>query len=519
MKNIFRISGVILLIILIYSCKKEEVPVLTTTAVSGITGTTATSGGTITSEGSGTVISRGVCWSTGISPTIEDSKTSDGSGGGSFTSNLVDLEGGTIYYVRAYASNSAGTGYGTAMTFTTLGQAPTASTLEATNISVSTVALNGNANANYISTVVTFEYGTTINYGSTITASQSPITGSTSIQVSSNLTDLAPGTTYHFRIKTENSRGIIYGSDQVFTTLGQSPAAITLDATTITKSSATLNGTVNANYLSTTVTFEYGSTISYGQIATAKQSPVTGSTNTNLSADITGLASGATYHYRIVATNSLGTINGADKIFTLYDANAISDYEGNYYTTVSIGTQVWMKENLRSTKYNDGTPIPNETEGAAWGALSTPAYCWYGNDAITYKTTYGALYNWFTVNTGKLCPINWHVPSDSEWTILTTFLGGESVSGGKLKEAGSTHWSSPNTGASNDSGFTGLPGGNRWGNGPFDGIGTLAYWWSSTEVTTLSAWYRQVYYNTVNIDRLNFNPVERSGFSVRCVKD
>src|SRR5664280_269029 len=159
MKNIFKISGVILFVLsifLIHSCKKkEEVPVITTTAVSNITATTVTSGGNITNEGTGTVLSRGVCWSTGDTPTISDTKTSDGAGAGSFSSNITGLNGATVYYVRAYATNSAGTGYGMAVSMTTLGQLPAPTISAITNITATSATLNGSVNANYLSTVVT----------------------------------------------------------------------------------------------------------------------------------------------------------------------------------------------------------------------------------------------------------------------------------------------------------------------------------------------------------------------------
>lgn len=143
------------------------------------------------------------------------------------------------------------------------------------------------------------------------------------------------------------------------------------------------------------------------------------------------------------------------------DNNSIIDIEGNVYQTVIIGTQVWMAENLRTTKYNDGSSIPLVTEAAAWDDLNSPGYCWYDNDSINYKDTYGALYNWNAINTGKLAPVGWHVATDADWTTLTTYLGGDSIAGGKLKEQGTSHWAIPNTGASNTSGFTGLPAGFR----------------------------------------------------------
>ena len=132
---------------------------------------------------------------------------------------------------------------------------------------------------------------------------------------------------------------------------------------------------------------------------------------------------------------------------------SMTDKDGNIYKTILIGTQTWMVENLKTTKYNDGTSIPFVSEPTSWSNLSTPACCWQQNDPAR-KVTYGVLYNWYTINTGKLCPKTWHVPSDSEWTALTDYLGGENVAGGKLKESGFKHWYSPNTGATNEVAFS-----------------------------------------------------------------
>jgi uncharacterized protein (TIGR02145 family) len=194
----------------------------------------------------------------------------------------------------------------------------------------------------------------------------------------------------------------------------------------------------------------------------------------------------------------------------------VTDVEGNNYQTVIIGTQEWMKENLKTTKYNDGTAIPLDT---IWNLPTTPVYCWYNDDATTYKSTYGALYNWYTANTGKLCPTGWHVPSDAEWTVLETYLGGSSVAGGKLKETGIIHWTSPNTSATNESGFTALPGGYRDNYGGFGNILGSGVWWSSTEygIGASSSWDRRIDYVGSYILRDLDN--KTFGFSVRCVKD
>jgi uncharacterized protein (TIGR02145 family) len=194
----------------------------------------------------------------------------------------------------------------------------------------------------------------------------------------------------------------------------------------------------------------------------------------------------------------------------------VSDIDGNVYHTVTIGTQIWMVENLRTTKYNDGTAIPLVTDNAAWAALTTPGYCWYNNDAPTYGTTYGALYNWYAVNTGKLAPTGWHVPTDSEWTVLITYLGGDSIAGGKLKEVGTAHWAGPNKGATNTSGFTALPSGNRLAIGTFDYIGGTGIWWSSTANNAATSYYRSMGFNSGDVGHNSFDNI--FGFSVRCVK-
>jgi uncharacterized protein (TIGR02145 family) len=195
----------------------------------------------------------------------------------------------------------------------------------------------------------------------------------------------------------------------------------------------------------------------------------------------------------------------------------IPDNDGNVYKTVTIGTQVWMAENLKTTKYNDGTTIPLVTEKLTWKALITPAYCWFNNDSSN-KTVYGALYNWYTVNTNKLCPTGWHVPTAKEWTILTTYLGGKNASGGKLKETGLTHWKSSNKGVTNETGFTALPSGERNQYGVFGNKGYTCYMWSSTEYSITSAYFRYVSYSwSTNVGRLSTS--KRGGFSVRCLRD
>ena len=202
--------------------------------------------------------------------------------------------------------------------------------------------------------------------------------------------------------------------------------------------------------------------------------------------------------------------------------NSVKDIDGNKYKTVKIGNQIWLSENLKATTYNDGTAIPLVKSYDAWAELSTPAYCWYNNDS-TNKEVYGALYNWYAVNTKKLCPEGWHVPSDEEWTELRTYLGENGNAGLVLKESGTSHWKSPNSDASNTTGFTGLPGGYRDYKGPFNLVRTDAYWWSSTEsyryISTDSASYISFYRNLRYDDHDLFRNISDKSFGlcVRCL--
>ena len=212
----------------------------------------------------------------------------------------------------------------------------------------------------------------------------------------------------------------------------------------------------------------------------------------------------------------------ADLNITSVVGETITDIDGNVYHTVTIGNQVWTVENLKTTKLNDGTTIPLVTDNSEWNNLKTPGYCWVNNDAATYKNTYGALYNWYVVQTGKLAPAGWHVPTDAEWTILTTYLGGESIAGGKMKstgtiEAGTGLWKDPNTSATNESGFTAIPAGGRTFDGTFDGIGNSGSWWSSSEGGTNSAWNRAL--GNVYSKVIRGNYYKSGGSSVRCIKD
>jgi uncharacterized protein (TIGR02145 family) len=298
------------------------------------------------------------------------------------------------------------------------------------------------------------------------------------------------------------------------------------DAINISQTWATLEGRVNANNQSAIVTFEYDTTTSYKLSMNSTPDTVNGSTFMGVSSYVTSLVPGKLYHFRIKAVNSVGTTYGSDTTFTTAGTGgnrinfntdltygSVIDNDGYNYKTIQIGTQTWMAENLKTTKYNDGTAIPLVKDAVAWSGLTTPGYCWYTNDSVSY----GALYNWHAVNTGILCPTGWHVPSDAEWTIFTTYLGDESLAGGLQKETGMTHWQSPNAGATNESGYTALPGGYRNHDGSFSSIRKDGYWWSSIESSSVNASYSNLFYDSGNSARGDSD--KKDGFSVRCLKN
>lgn len=231
-------------------------------------------------------------------------------------------------------------------------------------------------------------------------------------------------------------------------------------------------------------------------------------------------------------STSTGTITGKFKgglntLVHVGDYWMVGDFEKTgTIPSVVIGSQIWSSKNLDVTTYNDGTPIPQVTDPTQWANLTTGAWCYYNNDSAN-GAIYGKLYNWYAVagihdndpNTPNktLAPLGWHIPSDTEWTTLTTFLGGPQVAGGKMKSTGTSLWLSPNLGATNLSGFTGFPGGCRPPSGIFDNIGYDGFWWSSSEFGNLDAWYIKLGYSDTNANNLNYN--KKDGFSVRCIKD
>ena len=201
------------------------------------------------------------------------------------------------------------------------------------------------------------------------------------------------------------------------------------------------------------------------------------------------------------------------------DSTACIDADGHNYNALTIGSQVWMAENLKTTKYRNGdlieTTIPSTLDISG---QSTPKYQWAYDGEEENVDTYGRLYTWYAATDSRgVCPAGWHVPSSAEWTTLTSFLGGESSAGGKLKEVDTLHWYSPNTGATNETGFTALPGGQRNSDKAFNSIGIFGCWWSSTASGADYAWHTYIGYDSSDLIIEDYG--KRVGFSVRCLQD
>jgi len=295
------------------------------------------------------------------------------------------------------------------------------------------------------------------------------------------------------------------------------PVISTAEVTDITQTTAKCGGNITSDG-GNTVTAR-GVCWSTGQTPTISDNKTTDGTGAGtFVSNISGLTANTTYYARAYATNSKGTAYGSSMSFTTEDGGSAGSFtdprDGNVYQTVTIGTQVWMAENLRY--------LPSVV-GPGTGSNTTPYYYVYdyeGTDVNAAKgtsnySTYGVLYNWLAAV--NACPAGWHLPSDAEWTELTDYLGGTNNAGGKLKETGTTHWSSPNTGATNETGFTALPGGNRSIYGNFDYVGRSGGWWSATDGSAGYPWGREMGYHGSYVIRNGIH--KEMGISVRCLRD
>jgi uncharacterized protein (TIGR02145 family) len=410
-------------------------------------------------------------------------------------------------------------------------QKPAATTEEATDISDSSATLHAIVNPNNSPTSVYFEYGTSTDYGNVVEVEQGQLTGRTYLSVSVAINELSHSTMYHYRVKSENELGITHGDDMTFMTLSaDKPSATTKAATDITDTSVRLHGIVNPNNPPTNVYFEYGTTLGYGNIVDAEPSPIFGIEEIDVYAYIDNLSENTQYYFRVLAENKIGITYGEG--ITFRTLGRVTDIDGNIYNTRIIGNQEWMINNLKVTRYRNGDAIPTNVDNTQWQNTSSGAYAIYPHgdvDGISSEAdmvdAYGKLYNWYAVTDSRgLCPEGWRVPSDDDWATLESYLGGSGVAGGKMKSTRTEpdqhpRWASPNTAATNESGFSALPGGLRGLDGFYSPIAIEGIFWSSTEddYYTDIAWFRFLVYTWSHVD--SFYADKRCGLSVRCLRD
>ena len=537
------------------------VPTVLTSPVADITANTVVCGGNVTADGNAPVTARGVCWDTLPNPTVDDSFTADSTGVGSFTSHLSGLTDGTTYYVRAYATNSVGTAYGEEREFSTLLMlSPTVTTNTVTDVTVSSATCGGvvTSDGNVPVTARGVCWDTlpnpTVDDNDSLTFNGSGIGSFTSM-----LSGLAEGTTYYVRAYAINSVDTAYGEQKSFTTQIL-PSVITDSVSNITTTSAECGGKVVSQGSSAVI--YRGVCWSISQNPTVDDSHTTENGGVgSFTSSITGLYAGVRYYVRAYATSSAGTAYGAQVTFVTTftcGSNTVSDHEGNAYHTVQIGNQCWTKDNLRTTTSpSTGTYlIPSASTGSTYTGKQAR---WYNNDSTTYAPmNYGLLYNWnaavdtfntaygeTSVNTSSnnavsvtfsghrrgICPAGWHLPSDAEWTQLTDYVSSQSeytCSGNSsyiAKALASTEgWNTStnscavgnNQGSNNATGFSAVPAG-ICGGSSFNGVGGYAYFWSSTQFNSYSAWNRTLYYRNAAVIRNDY--YKASGFSVRCLRD
>jgi uncharacterized protein (TIGR02145 family) len=518
-RNFFSVLAFCLLFV---SCKKTEdsvteladnLLVLRTDQAVDITGNSALGKGYIKVNGSTSVSEYGVCWSTGPNPTISSSKKIYTGGLGSFSCPITGLNLATTYYVRSYAtvrlsgSFNSFTAYGNQVQFTTL--AAGLPTLSTKGVSISgTNASSGGDIFNTGGSAIT-ERGVcwSTNPNPNINLSTKTKDGPGSGSFTSNIYDLSIGNTYYVKAYATNSVGTAYGNTLSFTTTSSAacPSLTTTSVSAISSTSASSGGNVSnsGGAIVTTRGICYSSVFTSPNISNG--TVVTSGSGTGLYIiTLNDLSPGTTYYVRAFATNSAGTCYGNQVSFTTSSCpTLVTDINGNTYQTKSIGSQCWLTSNLKVTKYKNGVPITTDLSNSSWASTSAGAYS-------TGSSSCGHLYNWYAVNNSQgLCPAGWHVPSKAEWENLIQYLGFNA--GAKLKAT--------SFGGSNESGFSALPCGQRYGyDGNYNNIGYDGYWWTSTISSGNGVWNIGLSGINSNVSVVYYNTA-RSGLSVRCIKD
>lgn len=495
---------------------------VTTNEATSISYNSAVAGGSVSYDGGGQITETGIYWDTLSSPETAGKKVPIGKAAGEFSAMLGDLPYGKQIFIKAYATNSAGESLGQELNFET-NTVPTVQTTAASSITVVSAEVGG---------VVMDDGGESITQTGIFWSAEpnAEISGTQLIIESTEglfntvLNDLVLSTTYYVRAYADNAAGRSLGNEISFTT-GSGVEINTLQYSMLYKWVDIFGEVTDDGGSEVTEKGFYWGTSTEVITSGTKISVSLGSGL--FSTTLANLIPGTTYYYVAYAVSDDREYYGSELSFEVPSteiATFVDSRDQEVYEMVEIGDQVWMAENLRATKFNDGAEIPNVTDDNTWSNNSGSAYCWYNNDPAI--TEWGALYNWTTVNTGKLCPTGWHVPTDQEWKQLEMFLGMDEATanlggfrgtneGGMLKHT--DLWESPNTGATNEVKFSVIPSGLRYPDGRFAGRNTTAFIWASDPADGSDPIRRHFFVDYGTISRA---PAKKAfGFSVRCVKD
>jgi uncharacterized protein (TIGR02145 family) len=510
------------------STNPESQSVQITISQKDVMQTSITVAGSIKNYSGEEITARGVCWNTANMPTINDYTTSDGNGPGEFTSSLLKLKPDILYYIRGYATTKSGTIYGSQIVIkTSSSQLANLTTSDVTEISYFSAMAGGNviSDGNGELYEKGLCWGTTPSptFPGNLTTTKNISFGAGKGSFSYKLTDLKKNTQYYVRAYALNPSGIAYGNEITFKTpiLIELPKAMTMNVSAITLSTAIIKGAVTSN--GDGIITERGVCWNTGGTPTINDDKLIDENEENpmnITGTITDLKINTTYYVCAYCINNAGI--GYGEIISFKTENTMSetvtDIDGNVYHTVKIGNQVWLAENLKTTKYRDGSPISNIKETSEWNNLKTGAYCDYENKPEK-SNSYGRLYNWYAaIDSRNIAPTGWRVPANSDWETLMSYLGGASVAGGKLKQAGLINWSSPNGGATNETGFTGLPAGIRDSSYSFEYLYDYGYFWTSTPdeyKNTARHWLLS--YRRADLGRSVSS--KNNGYSIRCIRE